>query len=412
MVVFYHNGLLLYPGHCDAWKKGDAHIFRLPVLRMPCSGPAMVDVFFVISGYALSYRPLSLVRTADFARFAESLSSAIFRRAVRLYLPVVFLTFLNAMLSYLKLFDPAGADHVPYHATFWTTLWAWLDDLVTGLNPLNIDKRHSWNMKGLRYAIGMWTIPFEYRGSIVVFVLLLALGRVRPLLRFSILSITVFYLLAQGQWDVFLFVSGIICCDFHNYLDSRKPPSSPWDATTEKDERRSRTLYIVKNAGLICGLLLLLAVITMPESAGDIHLYTTIRSVKLHSWDGLPAVGRLPICVASALLVFYVGQSQLFRNLLSSPFPQYLGENSFGIYLMHVTLINSLGRPLMRALVACSDSLGLRHGRFAQLGSWLVFLVYAAIAIPVLFWISEMVTRYVDKKSVALARWLEQKCTG
>jgi len=141
-VVFYHNSLLLYPGHCAAWVSSDSHIFRLPILRLPCTGPAMVDIFFVISGYALSCRPLSLIRTSDFTRFSESLSSAVFRRAIRLYAPVVFLTFLNAMLSYYKLFDPAGADHVPYDSTMTRTMWHWLDDLLTGLNPLNLDRYH------------------------------------------------------------------------------------------------------------------------------------------------------------------------------------------------------------------------------------------------------------------------------
>ncbi|KAL6252722.1 hypothetical protein RBB50_000441 [Rhinocladiella similis] len=423
-VVFYHNSLLLYPGHCAAWKSSDAHMFRLPILRLPCTGPAMVDIFFVISGYALSCRPLSLTRSSDFTRFSESLSSALFRRAIRLYAPVVFLTFLNAMLSYFKLFDPAGADHVPYNSTITKTLWHWLDDLFTGLNPLNLDRYHSWNIKGLRYAIGMWTIPFEYRGSIVVFVVLLALGRTHPGLRFCILTSLVLYCVAQGQWDVFLFLSGPICCELHHYLEQRKPQAttSAYASTSagggvlsEKGPgRRNKLAVLVKGVALVLGLLAIMAVVTMPEypHMGDVQLYSTIKSFDPSSWDKLPSVGRFPVCVASVLLVFYTGQSQMFRNFLSTPFPQYLGENSFGIYLMHVTLINSIGRPLMRALSGVPVHIGLggKGGVSSQVGSWLVLLAYAAIAIPTLFWISELVTRYVDKKSVQLARWLEQKC--
>ncbi|KAJ9632935.1 hypothetical protein H2204_007503 [Knufia peltigerae] len=426
-VVFYHNSLLLYPGHCAAWQSSDSRLFRLPVLRLPCTGPAMVDIFFVISGYALSCRPLSLTRTADFTRFSESLSSALFRRGIRLYAPVVFLTLLNAVLSYLKLFDPEGADHVPYDGTVAATLWHWLDDLLTGLNPLNLDRYHSWNIKGLRYAIGMWTIPFEYRGSIIVFVVLLALGRTRPPLRFAVIASLVLYCVAQGQWDVFLFLSGPLCCDLHHYLENRTmPQSTSTSASTsanssgvvglssEKPQNpRQRTNLIaltLKRVALISGLVAILAVVTMPEypHMGDVRLYTTIKSFDPSSWDKLPSVGRFPVCVASVVLVFYTGQTRMLRRFLSTPFPQYLGENSFGIYLMHVTLINSIGRPLMRFLSRIPSHVGLRPE--GQVGSWLVFLLYAAIAIPTLFWISELVTRYVDKKSVQLARWLEQKC--
>ncbi|KAK4941311.1 hypothetical protein LTR10_018721 [Elasticomyces elasticus] len=134
----------------------------------------------------------------------------------------------------------------------------------------------------------------------------------------------------------------------------------------------------------------------MPGDPGDIYLYQIIAARHLDSWKHLPGVGHFPVCVASVLLVFYVGQCRFFRNLLSSPFPQYLGENSFGIYLMHVTLINSIGRPLMRTLMratrSAKDAMGFKG------------------ALAMLFWISELVTRYVDHKSVELAKWFEQKC--
>jgi peptidoglycan/LPS O-acetylase OafA/YrhL len=410
MVVFYHNGLLLYPGHCAAWKRDDPHFWRLPVARLPCSGPAMVDVFFVVSGYALSVRPLSFARAHDFPKAAETLSSGVFRRAIRLYTPVVFLTLTNAALSYFQLWDPAGADHVPYHSTGAFTFWAWLDDLMTGLNPFTLSKSRTWNMPGLRYAIGMWTIPFEFRGSTVVFVSLLALARVRPVWRSVLLLAGVLYSIAQGEWDIFLFLSGPICCEMHHYLDRPRKSAAGDD---EKTTRPNRAVSLVKNIALVFGLAVLLAVVTMPEypdGFGDVRFYHTLTVKDPESWKDLPGVGRFPVCVASALLVLYLGQSRFFRHVLSSPFPQYLGDNSFGIYLVHVTLINSVGRPLMRAVTSAKDAMGLRTGIAGQIGSWLVLLTYAAVAIPVLFWISELVTRYVDQKSVQLAKWSEQKC--
>ncbi len=407
MVVFYHNSLLLYPGHCDAWKKDDPHFFRLPVARLPCSGPAMVDVFLVISGYALSVRPLSLARAGDLHKLTESLSSGVFRRAIRLYTPVIFLTFTNAMLSYFELWDPAGADHVPHHSTLGLTLWAWLDDLMTGLNPFTLSKFRTWDMKGLRYAIGMWTIPFEFRGLIVVFVSLLALARVRWILRSALLCAGAIYSIAQGEWDIFLFLSGPICCEMHNHFDRRKSPSAEGEKTLGS---RNRLLSIIEKLALVFGLLILLAVLTMPPDLGDIQLYHIITAIDPKSWKNLPAVGSFPVCIASVLLVFYIGQSRFFRNLLSSSFPQYLGDNSFGIYLMHVTLINSIGRPLMRAILFAKAMMGFKAALADQIGSWLVLVTYAAIAIPVLFWISELVTRYVDQGSVQLAKWLEQRC--
>lgn len=38
----------------------------------------MVDVFFVVSGYALSYKPLSLARSKEFTKLNASITSSFF----------------------------------------------------------------------------------------------------------------------------------------------------------------------------------------------------------------------------------------------------------------------------------------------------------------------------------------------
>ena len=64
----------------------------------------------------------------------------------------------------------------------------------------------------------------------------------------------------------------------------------------------------------------------------------------------------------------------------------------------------------MRTLYAGKIMLGLNEGLAGATGDWLLLALYAAIAVPVLCWCGEIVTRYVDKKSVDFARWAEKKC--
>jgi peptidoglycan/LPS O-acetylase OafA/YrhL len=290
----------------------------------------------------------------------------------------------------------------------------WLNDLLTGLNPFNIDKYKSWDMPGLRYEPAMWTIPYEYRGSMIVFLMLLVLGRIRGLPGFVLLLTTVFYVLAIGQWDIFLFLSGVLCCQVHHYLESRQSTHLATQVDI-KSRQQDGLRSILDRVNSICGLFIILYVVTIPDyhfGLGDIPFYSTIVKADPSTWAGLPDTGRFPVCIATALLVFYLGQSKLFRDLLSTRFPQYLGENSFAIYLIHFFLINTMGRPLMRGLYACKDTFGWAEGLRAVLGDWLVLALYSAIAVPVLFWSGEIITRYVDKKSVELARWAEQRCMG
>lgn len=75
-------------------EEDNYHFLKLPVLRLWYQGPPAVCIFFVISGYALSYRPLKLIRNGAFSDFATTMSSLTFRRGIRLYLPTAISTFM------------------------------------------------------------------------------------------------------------------------------------------------------------------------------------------------------------------------------------------------------------------------------------------------------------------------------
>jgi len=59
----------------------------------------MVAIFFVISGYVLSYKGLKLAREGKGGKLLDSLGSSVFRRWLRLHLPVIASTFLAFLLT-------------------------------------------------------------------------------------------------------------------------------------------------------------------------------------------------------------------------------------------------------------------------------------------------------------------------
>ena len=104
-------------------------------------GHFAVSTFFVISGYVLSTKPMSLIHAGDQAKLADSLGSALFRRWLRLFIPLMCTTFLY-MTSW-HLFGGFWIDGAKPKPTYGQELWAWYAELKNfsfvfnqGGNPL------------------------------------------------------------------------------------------------------------------------------------------------------------------------------------------------------------------------------------------------------------------------------------
>ena len=91
----------------------------LPFVRVMHAGRFMVIIFFVISGYVLSYRSLKLARQGKNLELLDSLSSSVFRRWLRLHLPVAASCFMAFMLARFNAWHymPKGWEHDPTYVT-------------------------------------------------------------------------------------------------------------------------------------------------------------------------------------------------------------------------------------------------------------------------------------------------------
>ena len=126
----------------QSWGAGDEnyYILKLPFLRLFYQGPAAVCVFFVISGYALCYRPLKLARNNNLGDFSSTMGSLVFRRWFRLFIPPMISTLMILCLARMGAYeltrefatDPAYHRNVMEqhmerwddgYAQFWDWLW-------------------------------------------------------------------------------------------------------------------------------------------------------------------------------------------------------------------------------------------------------------------------------------------------
>lgn len=195
------------------------NLLQMPIIRLIYSGPPMVAIFFVISGYALSYKPLKQMRRKDMENLTKSLTSSVFRRVLRLFLPCVASTFIIVCLTRLGIYKltqdfandvrAVHEDHYWTAPTFWIQLSDWIHQLFDSINVFD------WSLYAgaVRIDPHLWTIPAELRCSMTLFVTHLLVARMSSRRRLS----TMVFLLIWGtywdRWDMLPFWAGAILAE-------------------------------------------------------------------------------------------------------------------------------------------------------------------------------------------------------
>ena len=99
LFVFNEHYMIFY------MSRGSQHwINHIPFLRLWRYGKGAVYLFFVISGYVLSYKPLKQARARDYRGFQKTMSSSILRRGFRLYLPCLVASAVMAIMTIAGLY--------------------------------------------------------------------------------------------------------------------------------------------------------------------------------------------------------------------------------------------------------------------------------------------------------------------
>jgi len=103
--------------------EGKYSFASLPIIRLFFTGGHFaVAIFLIISGYVLSTKPVALIHSGNLDYLDKNLGSALFRRWVRLYGPVIIVTFV-----YMASWHAFGIwTPVPEHKpNFGEEIWNW-----------------------------------------------------------------------------------------------------------------------------------------------------------------------------------------------------------------------------------------------------------------------------------------------
>ncbi|KAH9825797.1 Acyltransferase family [Teratosphaeria destructans] len=315
------------------YQKGDRvwEIWRLPIIRIfVSSGNAQVAVFLVLSGFVLSWSPLVALRTGQIEKLAQSLGSSVIRRWFRLYLPcfaVSYLYFLRKLV-------------VEYGGVEWMfkEFWKFITVMESWSNPFETLKVLSLAANN-PYDYVMWTIPFEFGGSIFVYTLLLAMGRIRSYKRRTLAMLFVtLYAFFKAYWCQWLFGTGTILADYVRHRGG-------FEQLSQGTSRRASRLWFI---ALLIGLLLM----GLPTKNADFEAfgYEWLRSADWPSSYTQVAPGRQWWGIGGILFITsccHLRAAQKFFELWPI---QYLGRISFMLYLDHILINEMVSLPLRTVL--------------------------------------------------------------
>jgi peptidoglycan/LPS O-acetylase OafA/YrhL len=412
--------LMVYWGHHQMWANETfGHIFEnafgydkqyyfaaLPGIRTFFSGGHFsVTVFFVLSGYVLSSKPLSLIHNYEYEKLGDNLASALFRRWLRLFIPVICTTFI-----YLTLWHAFGiqSSKTVLRPTYLDEIWNWYLEFKN-FSFIFRSGGDPW----FYYNFHTWSLPVEFRGSMVVYASLLALSRSTRNARLFCLVGLIFYFMyiVDGSFCA-MFLSGVLLCDLDLLAAGNNLPTFLSKLGKYKHSIFPALFFISMYLGGVPSHSLEVQVIR--DSPGWSYLsYLKPQAVFDPKWFYLFWAATFLVCSTSRI--------KWLRWFFETSFNQYLGHISFAFYLVHGPVLWVLGDRLYAATgyVKESHAKNLANWvnafpipRVGPLGLELSFLAPNLILLPVTFWLAEIVTKLIDEPSVRLSHWAYKTVIG
>lgn len=402
-------GHFVIPGHPKAHigygggnglHRNDKWIMQLPIIRLLYSGQVMVTLFFVISGFSISLKPLKLARRGSHGAVFDALYSATFRRTARLYIPSIITLFISLVMACCGAFDYAYAltKHWPFPGkplelpTAYNTiseqtedwlrhLWVWADPL----NQITLPEHTP-------YGSQLWTIPTELKCSFISFLAFLGVAKASPTIRISTLTGISVYFHLRGHPECPLFLGGIVLAELFLIRQENSKHA------TESQSQKFRNWAI-----FIFGLFLA----SYPRRGGDKALFWPpfYEAARLIVSDHGKRIQYFFTSIASILLVWIVSKSPSLQAIFTTPVARYLGKTSFALYCVHQALINWFG---YKVILYFWGTFGNETVFKYELGIGLAFVIQCAVTL----WVSDVFWRAVDLPSVKFTKWMEEKCAA
>ncbi|KAK4160408.1 acyltransferase family-domain-containing protein [Cladorrhinum sp. PSN259] len=387
---------------------GRYHFMSFPFVRIFFQGGHFaVGTFFVISGYVLSAKPLSLIHAGEQAKLADNVGSALFRRWLRLYIPIFATTWIHMTFSYATGMW-LGSLTFTLKKTYLGQMWDWWCQFKNFSFLFYEGDRPS-----LSYNYHLWSIPIEMKGSIIIYAAVLALAKCNKNARLWFQGLLIFYFLyIVDGWYCALFMAGMLLNDLQ-LLESKQELPEFFDRFRPYKTLIFYHLFVV---ALYLGGVPAhkIEIEDLRTNPGWYYLsFLKSQSIFDPKW--------FYIFFAATFLVASVAHIGWLKRFFETRFCQYLGRISFSLYLVHGPILETLGDRVYTAIGWHTE---LQESNLPQwvdlwvlpktgpLGLELSFLAPHIIFLPITLYAAEVVTRAFDEPSLRFPQWLYKSTLG
>ena len=399
-----------YRSYYDFPPEANRYFIQRPPFRLLFCGQAMVRVFFVISGYSVSYSIIKYRDSSNNAVFYKKLSSSVLRRIFRLYFPVVVLCLFCQVVYYIGAYDwEFGGNEGCPGAEPWGRPWPHLKcAIISLLTSMNIT-HGAYFSGGLNGQL--WSMADELVGSIAVYMCILCMAFVQPKPRIYAVGFICLMLLWTGSPHPSAFLAGLLFAeiDLHNQQQMYSIPTAIMsEKIYPKQGPRLRTQ--VFRIAILMVAIYFLCLPVLDEWPVDYWFPLTFNPLPL--WDYPFAAINGFHAIGSILLVGVLRYLPMLRGLLSSHVAQYLGKISFAFYLFHQVFIRSMRNPIMEYICLSTRGQDVVDTRDDPDGGPVYFLAWVVAAIiigPLAIITSHFVTNIVDRYAVNMSHSMEKR---
>lgn len=360
MVSFYPAVFTGEPSQINSNVFIEQLIAKTP-LNVIFSGNFAVCIFFILSGYVLTYK---FFRTGDFIY----LQSGAVKRYFRLVIPVFISSLIIYFLMKLHLFHNVEAAIIS-KSDFWLGQYyrfnpSISDALYEGFYGAFFKNFSTYN--GV-----LWTMTYEFYGSILVFA---CAGLVYKLKNRIVIYLVLIFCFGKTYYLGFIF--GLMLSDFGNSADVKN-------------------IFHIKNKYV--NILLLLVGIFLGSYSASLDTDKTMYhflNIYVHYFSDNPYITYH--LIGAFLLLIAILNLESAKKFLSTPLLGKAGKLSFSFYLLHLGVLFTFSCFLMVKLVN-------------YFNYFISFFITLSISLVVIITISFFYEKYIDSFAVAFSNKVYKK---
>jgi peptidoglycan/LPS O-acetylase OafA/YrhL len=422
------------------WKWIPDAVLAIPWLKFPLrGGHTGVTIFFWISGYTTTIKLCTLMQTRKTQSFHDNLASGIFRRYFRLFLPILPITLLSGILAQTSVaIIPHGRADVMKVNIFW---W-WIKDAGHILNPYLHVRGQPGAGTGSKLLFQTWSLVTEFRSSMILYVFCAGTSKLSTRHRKVLIWMAILGAMAwDSYWSSMAFLGmwfaecrverGIIRASKHMMLPLKEgekavlstphdqrlgqpslPAISPHALIAPGPQKarnsgfnlsRPVTFGVIKKGALILMFLYSFVVLKNPLDTENLTLFPhNYLNMLVPDYWSKDSRMYMHLSIGAFMMLLPLDLLPELQQPLLTPFAQYLGELSFGMYVVHLTVKWCFWDDrYLKWLKSVFPNKDPTEDFWMIVLGWLVMLAID-------LWASELF-RHIDMLVLKFCKWLERK---